>query len=78
MSYSTALASSASIAQQIHTIVRWRDIKIAQHQHARDNLGNAELIIAGQSEGLDLILFYLRKPKQTAAEDAADEARISG
>jgi hypothetical protein len=62
MSYSTALGSGASIAQQIHTMIRWRDIKIAQHQHVLDNLGNAELIIAGQSQGLDLVLFYLRKP----------------
>lgn len=61
MSYSTALGSGASIAQQIHTIIRWRDIKIDQHQHALDNLGNAELIIAGQSQGLDLVLFYIRK-----------------
>lgn len=62
MSYSTTLGSAASIAQQLHTIARWRDIKIEQHQHALENLGNAELVVAGQSYGLDLVLFYLRMP----------------
>jgi hypothetical protein len=72
MSYSTALGSGASIAQQIHTMIRWRDIKIAQHQHALDNLGNAELIIAGQSQGLDLVLFYLRKPARRSGDGILD------
>jgi hypothetical protein len=50
----------ASCAQQIHTVSRWRDIKLQQFQHALANVGSPELAIAGQSVGLDLVLFYIR------------------
>ncbi|KAH6895285.1 hypothetical protein B0T10DRAFT_455549 [Thelonectria olida] len=50
----------ASIAQQIHTIVRWRDIKLEQHRHTTENIGNPELALAGNSVGLDLALFYIQ------------------
>ncbi|OLN87884.1 hypothetical protein CCHL11_00490 [Colletotrichum chlorophyti] len=60
MSYFTALSTAASIAQQLHTLVRWRDIKFAQFRHSVANVGNPELAIAGQSVGFDLVLFYIQ------------------
>ncbi|EXF75840.1 hypothetical protein CFIO01_07875 [Colletotrichum fioriniae PJ7] len=60
VSYFTGLSTAASVAQQIHTIVRWRDIKLAQFKHSNANVGNPELAIAGQSTGLDLVLFYIQ------------------
>lgn len=61
VSYFTGLSTAASVAQQLHTIVYWRDIKNAQFRHSIANVGNPELAIAGQSTGLDLVLFYIRK-----------------
>ena len=55
-----SLHTAASITQQIHTIVRWRDIKIDQHANLVANVGNPELNITGSSTGLDLVLFYIR------------------
>jgi hypothetical protein len=54
------LHTAASIAQQIHTIVRWRDIKTEQYANLVANVGNPELNITGGSTGLDLVLFYIR------------------
>ncbi|CAJ2512055.1 Uu.00g076800.m01.CDS01 [Anthostomella pinea] len=56
----TLLSTAASIAQQIHTIVDWRNIKIEQYRHTVQKLGDAEIAIAGQSTGLDLVLFYIQ------------------
>lgn len=55
-----ALHTVASIIQQIHTIVLWRDIKTSQHENIVANVGNPELNITGASTGLDLVLFYIR------------------
>ncbi|KAF6814149.1 glycoside hydrolase [Colletotrichum sojae] len=60
VSYFTGLSTAASVAQQFHTIVRWKDIKLEQFQHSSANVGNPELAIAGQSTGLDLALFYIQ------------------
>ncbi|OHE95227.1 hypothetical protein CORC01_09488 [Colletotrichum orchidophilum] len=60
VSYLTGLSTAASVAQQIHTIVRWRDIKLAQFEHLTAHVGNPELAIAGQATGLDLVLFYIQ------------------
>ncbi|KAF6842057.1 glycoside hydrolase [Colletotrichum plurivorum] len=60
VSYFTGLSTAASVAQQFHTIVRWKDIKLEQFQHSSANVGNPELAIAGQSTGLDLVLFYIQ------------------
>ncbi|KAF9881883.1 glycoside hydrolase [Colletotrichum karsti] len=60
VSYFTGLSTAASVAQQLHTIVRWRDIKLAQFQNSAANVGNPELAIAGQSTGLDLVFFYIQ------------------
>ncbi|PKS09040.1 hypothetical protein jhhlp_003653 [Lomentospora prolificans] len=54
LAYFTGLATCASIAQQLHTIVRWRDIKVAQYHHGIVNVGSPELAVAGASTGLDL------------------------
>ncbi len=54
------LHTVASIAQQIHTIARWRDIKTEQHANMVANVGDPELNITGGSTGLDLALFYIR------------------
>ncbi|WYZ45328.1 hypothetical protein EsH8_VIII_000644 [Colletotrichum jinshuiense] len=60
VSYFTGLSTAASVCQQIHTIVRWKDIKLEQFRHSTANVGNPELAIAGQSTGLDLVLFYIQ------------------
>ncbi|EHA54572.1 hypothetical protein MGG_01430 [Pyricularia oryzae 70-15] len=60
MSVTTAVASIASIAQQVHTMISWRDIKIAQFIREETETGNPELSVTGSAEGLDLILFYIQ------------------
>ncbi|KAK1965064.1 hypothetical protein LY78DRAFT_581211 [Colletotrichum sublineola] len=60
LSYFTGLSTAASVAQQIHTLIRWRDIKFDQFQHANANVGNPELAISGQSVGIDLAFFYIQ------------------
>ncbi|KAK3996134.1 hypothetical protein QBC44DRAFT_377766 [Cladorrhinum sp. PSN332] len=55
-----SLHTLASIAQQIHTIVNWDDIKTSQWENVRENVGNPELSITGASTGLDLPLFYIQ------------------
>ncbi|KAJ4294797.1 hypothetical protein N0V88_005031 [Collariella sp. IMI 366227] len=60
LGYFVCLHTIASIIQQIHTIVRWRDIKIEQHKNIVAHVGNPELNITGASTGLDLVLFYIQ------------------
>ncbi|KAK1977400.1 hypothetical protein LZ30DRAFT_601314 [Colletotrichum cereale] len=60
ISYFTGLSTASSVAQQIHTLVRWRDIKIEQFHHANANVGNPELAISRQSVGVDLVFFYIQ------------------
>lgn len=55
-----AVSCLASIVQQIHTVVRWNDIKTDQWQNVIDNVGNPELNITGASTGLDLVVFYIQ------------------
>jgi hypothetical protein len=57
----TSLSIIASLGQQLNTIINWNDIKIAQWQNVKDNVGSAELNITGASLGADLVLFYIRK-----------------
>ncbi|KAF2971409.1 hypothetical protein GQX73_g2145 [Xylaria multiplex] len=59
-SYCTFLGTTGSIAQQLHTIVLWNDVKTEQFYHVRNHVGSPELAIAGPSYGLDLILFYIQ------------------
>lgn len=60
LGFFVTLHTLASVMQQIHTIARWRDIKIEQHQNTVANAGDPELNITGASTGLDLVLFYIR------------------
>ncbi|KAK4149562.1 hypothetical protein C8A00DRAFT_18758 [Chaetomidium leptoderma] len=60
LGFFVTLHTLASIIQQIHTIVRWRDIKTEQHANVVANVGNPELNITGASTGLDLVLFYIQ------------------
>jgi hypothetical protein len=61
LGFFVSLHTLASVIQQLHTIVRWRDIKIEQHANVVANVGNPELNITGASTGLDLVLFYIRR-----------------
>jgi len=63
LSFFTGLGTAASVAQQIHTIVLWRDVKLVQFQHQVGDAGNPELAVAGPSTGADLVLFYIRTSK---------------
>ncbi|KAI1410994.1 hypothetical protein F5Y13DRAFT_201747 [Hypoxylon sp. FL1857] len=67
LSYSTLLGTVASIIQQFHTFVWWRDVKIEQYEYTAKHLGSPEIAIAGPSVGLDLVLFYIRKSENTFA-----------
>ncbi|KAI1097329.1 hypothetical protein F4804DRAFT_327941 [Jackrogersella minutella] len=60
LSYITLLGTVASIVQQFHTFIWWRDVKTEQYEYTLKHLGNPELAIAGSSFGLDLVLFYIQ------------------
>ncbi|KAI3327828.1 hypothetical protein HD806DRAFT_531162 [Xylariaceae sp. AK1471] len=60
IAYSTFLSTAASIAQQLHTIVLWHEIKTYQFHYVNHHLGSPEIAIAGASYGLDLVLFYIQ------------------
>lgn len=60
LGFFVSLHTLASIIQQIHTIIRWRDVKTAEHNNIVANVGNPELNITGGATGLDLVLFYIR------------------
>jgi len=60
LAFYTGLSAAASMAQQIHTYLRWTSIKLEQFDYVRENLGNPELSIAGPSVGIDVVLFYIR------------------
>ncbi|KAH6855703.1 hypothetical protein B0I37DRAFT_61027 [Chaetomium sp. MPI-CAGE-AT-0009] len=60
LGFFVTLHTLASVIQQIHTIIRWRDIKLEQHKNLVENVGNPELNITGASTGLDLVLFYIQ------------------
>ncbi|KAK3390309.1 hypothetical protein B0H63DRAFT_110867 [Podospora didyma] len=54
------LQTLASIIQQIHTIVSWRDVKTSEWENMVANVGNPELHVTGASTGFDRILFYIQ------------------
>ncbi|KAJ4387197.1 hypothetical protein N0V93_007786 [Gnomoniopsis smithogilvyi] len=60
LAFYTSLATLASMAQQLHTYLRWTSIKLAQYDYVRANLGNPELSVAGPSVGVDIVLFYIQ------------------
>ena len=61
LGFFVSLHTLASIAQQIHTIAGFRDIKTAEYNNIVAHVGNPELNITGGATGLDLVLFYIRK-----------------
>lgn len=56
----TSLSTIASMAQQLHTYLRWTSIKLDQFDYVSTRAGNPELSVAGASEGIDLVLFYIQ------------------
>ncbi|KAI2779255.1 hypothetical protein F4815DRAFT_199536 [Daldinia loculata] len=60
LSYFTLLGTVASIIQQFHTFICWRDVKVEQYKYAVAHLDSPEIVIAGPSVGLDLVLFYIQ------------------
>lgn len=60
LAFSTFLSTAASIAQQVHTLVRWEEVKTDQFHYVQEHVGRPELVLAGPSYGLDLVLFYIR------------------
>lgn len=56
----TGLSSVSSIAQQINTIIWWRDLKLEHLHHVMSDPTNPELILVGSSTGANLVLFYIR------------------
>ncbi|KAI1340038.1 hypothetical protein F5Y15DRAFT_381222 [Xylariaceae sp. FL0016] len=60
LGYMTFLSTLASLAQQLHTMSRWTDIKIAQFDYVSKNFGCPEIAIAGPSVGIDLVFFYIQ------------------
>ncbi|KAI0161201.1 hypothetical protein GGR57DRAFT_350765 [Xylariaceae sp. FL1272] len=60
LGYFTFLGAAASIAQQLHTIVLWRDIKTDQFYYITQNFGSPVIALAGPSTGPDLVLFYIQ------------------
>jgi hypothetical protein len=60
LGFFVTLHTLASVIQQIHTIIRWRDIKLEQYENLVKHVGNPELNITAASTGLDLVLFYIQ------------------
>ena len=54
------LSIIASIIQQIHDYICWDTVIVEQFDHKQHNEGNPELVIANESIGLDLALYYIR------------------
>lgn len=61
LAFFTSLSTLASMAQQLHTYIRWTSIKLEQSDYVKANLDNPELSVAGASVGADLVLFYIRQ-----------------
>ncbi|KAL8372138.1 hypothetical protein RB595_001775 [Gaeumannomyces hyphopodioides] len=60
LSFLTSISTTASIIQQFHTIVDWRDIAMAKFNRVLADPRNPELSISGASGGVDLVLFYIQ------------------
>lgn len=60
LSFLTTISTAASITQQFHSIINWRDIALAKFERIAADPRNPELSISGASEGFDLILFYIQ------------------
>jgi hypothetical protein len=62
LSYLCLLSTLCSLIQQIHVIVWWRDVQIAQHEFKVNDPHNPDLLLANGSVGMDLVLYYIREP----------------
>ncbi|KLU86129.1 hypothetical protein MAPG_05148 [Magnaporthiopsis poae ATCC 64411] len=60
LSFLTTICTLASIIQQFHSIIDWRDIMLAKFERILADPQDPELIISGAAEGFDLILFYIQ------------------
>ncbi|EFQ31122.1 uncharacterized protein GLRG_06266 [Colletotrichum graminicola M1.001] len=60
VAYFTLLSTTASIIQQVHDIITWRDMLWDQFNNKKLNPNNAEQAIANGSVGMDLVLYYIQ------------------
>ncbi|KAI0148601.1 hypothetical protein GGR57DRAFT_236383 [Xylariaceae sp. FL1272] len=60
ISYFTLLSTTASIIQQTHDIVWWKDIVTREYERKIANPNDEELNIGNGSIGVDLVLFYIQ------------------
>ena len=62
VAYFSLIATTASIIQQVHSIVTWRDLVREQFERrlANGHSDSPEMAIANGSFGTDLVLFYIR------------------
>ncbi|KAF6828006.1 glycoside hydrolase [Colletotrichum musicola] len=60
IAYATLIVTTTSIAQQFYDYAFWRDILTAQFYYARENADNAEVQYFKGSQGVKLILSYIR------------------
>ncbi|KAK1977293.1 hypothetical protein LZ30DRAFT_601538 [Colletotrichum cereale] len=60
VAYFTLLSTTASIIQQVHDIITWRDMLWTQFTNKKLNQNNPEQAIANGSVGMDLVLYYIQ------------------
>lgn len=72
LAFFTSLSTLASMAQQLHTYLRWTSIQLEQFDYVKANIDNPELSIAGASVGVDLVLFYIREFSPAALPSHSD------
>ncbi|GJC83803.1 hypothetical protein ColLi_06641 [Colletotrichum liriopes] len=60
VAYFTLLSTTASIIQQVHDIITWRDMLREQFNNKILNPNNPEQAIANGSVGVDLALYYIQ------------------
>jgi hypothetical protein len=59
----TGVSTVASMIQQIHTILWYKDLMREQFARKANYLENPELVTANGAFGLDLVLYYIRTSK---------------
>lgn len=69
IAYSTLLGTSMSIVQQSYDITHWEELAIEAWELVSTLPDSPELATAQGAVGLDLILFYIRKPRSRHAYD---------
>ncbi|KAK1965614.1 hypothetical protein LY78DRAFT_637258 [Colletotrichum sublineola] len=60
VAYFTLLSTTASIIQQVHDIITWRDMLWEQFNNKKSDPNNPEQAIANGSVGMDLALYYIQ------------------